>query len=86
MCHALQKIEEILLRSTYDGLFGRDIVTSLAVNLGMVLFVPVAVEMAKPIVKLTIKTGITTYEKGKDTFHAAVEAVEDLIAEAKSEL
>ncbi|MGC2425372.1 MAG: DUF5132 domain-containing protein [Nitrospirota bacterium] len=80
------KIEEILLRSTYDGLFGADIVTSLAVNLGMVLLVPMAAEMAKPIAKLTIKTGITAYEKGKDTLRDAVEAVEDLIAEAKSEL
>ncbi|MGC2422834.1 MAG: hypothetical protein WA666_00555 [Nitrospirota bacterium] len=69
------KIEGILLRSTLDGLIGRDITTSVAVNLGMVLFLPVAVEMAKPLVKLTIKTGIT-----------AIKAVEDLVAEAKSEL
>jgi len=80
------KIKDILIRSTCDGLFGVDIVTSLAVNLGMVLLVPMAAEMAKPLVKLTIKTGITAYEKGKDTFHDAIEAVEDLIAEAKSEL
>ena len=42
--------------------------------------------IAKPLTKSVIKTGMTVYEKGRESFAELSETVDDLVAEAKVEL
>jgi hypothetical protein len=48
--------------------------------------IPVLAGIAKPLAKGAIKGGILVYEKGKEVYGEVTEAVEDLAAEARSEL
>lgn len=50
------------------------------------VLVPVAGKVAKPVAKAAIKGGIVLYEKGKGVIAEVGETLEDIIAEAKSEL
>ncbi len=47
---------------------------------------PAVVAAARPLFKGAMKLGVTLYEKGNEAVAEAGETVEDLIAEAKSEL
>ena len=74
------------------GLFdnGFKLGTGLAVGIGTVFLAPVIVpvvgQIAKPMVKATIKGGLLLAHKGRQMIAEAVETVEDLAAEAKAEL
>jgi hypothetical protein len=72
-----------------NGLKG-NVVTGLAIGLGVAVLGPVLVPLvagvAKPLAKAAIKGGLTLYEKGKETMAEAGEVIEDLIAESRSEL
>jgi hypothetical protein len=50
------------------------------------IIVPVAGKVAKPIAKAAIKGGIVLYQQGKGVIAEVGETLEDIIAEAKSEL
>jgi hypothetical protein len=50
------------------------------------LVMPVVAGVLKPVLKGSIKGGLLAYEKIKVTAAEAVEAVEDLAAEAKAEI
>lgn len=50
------------------------------------VIVPVAGKVAKPIAKAAIKGGIVLYQQGKGVIAEVGETLDDLIAEAKSEL
>jgi len=70
--------------------FKSNIVTGLAAGIGASLLAPVVLpflaRIAKPLTKSVIKTGITLYEKGVESFAELSETVDDLVAEAKVEL
>jgi hypothetical protein len=72
-----------------NGLKG-NIVSGLAIGVGVAILAPVVVPIlagiAKPLAKGVIKGGILVYEKGKEVYGEVTEAVEDLAAEARSEL
>jgi hypothetical protein len=72
-----------------NGLKG-NIVTGLAIGIGAMVFapavVPVISAVAKPLAKALIKTGILAYEKGREAFAEVSELVEDITAEARTEL
>ncbi len=73
-------------------LFGSDLSLSnpFIVGAGVVLLAPVVLPVVagvlKPVLKASIKGGLLAYEKLKVTVAEAVEAVEDLAAEAKAEI
>jgi hypothetical protein len=71
------------------GLKG-NILTGLAVGIGVAVLgpviIPAAARVAKPFAKAAIKGGVSFYEKGREVMAEAMEVVEDLVAEAKSEL
>jgi hypothetical protein len=50
------------------------------------VIVPVAGKVAKPIAKAAIKGGIVLYQQGKGVIAEVGETLEDIIAEAQSEL
>ena len=70
--------------------FKSNVVTGLAAGIGVTLLAPVLLPMlariAKPLTKSVIKTGMTVYEKGRESFAELSETVDDLVAEAKVEL
>lgn len=69
---------------------GFKVSTGVVVGLGAIMLAPTVLPLiatiAKPLVKATIKGGIILYEKGKELVAETAEVLEDLAAEAKSEL
>jgi hypothetical protein len=72
-----------------NGLKG-NILTGLAIGIGASVIapavIPVLANVAKPLAKAAIKGGLMLYEKGMVTFAETKEVLEDLVAEAKSEI
>lgn len=64
--------------------------TGLAMGVGIVLLAPAVLPMIgavlKPVAKAAIKGGIMAYETAKVSLAEAKESIEDLTAEAKSEV
>jgi len=62
----------------------------LAIGVGVIVLAPVVTpvvaRVAKPLLKSTIKTGLIAYEKAKIAGAEALEALEDLTAEARAEI
>ena len=73
-----------------DDLFKGNIVTGLAVGVGVAILAPVIMpvlaSVGRPLAKSIIKSGMVLYEKGRETAAELGEVLEDLIAEAKVEL
>lgn len=73
-----------------DDLFKGNIVTGLAVGVGIAILAPVVTpilaSVGKPLAKSLIKTGMLLYEKGRETAAELGEVFEDLMAEAKVEM
>jgi len=73
-----------------EGLLGNGITTGLLVGLGAAILAPAlfpaVATAAKPLVKGVIKVGVTLYEKGNEAIAEVGEVLEDLVAEAKSEM
>jgi len=65
-------------------------VGGLAIGIGAAVLAPIVVpilaSIAKPLTKAVIKEGLILYEKGKETVAEAKETMDDLLAEAKSEI
>jgi hypothetical protein len=77
--------------SLRDDVFGEgSLGLSLLIGVGAAVLAPVLMPgvatAARPLLKGAMKLGVTLYEKGNEAVAEAGEAVEDLIAEAKSEL
>lgn len=73
-----------------DGLLENGLTTGLVFTVGAAILVPVLLPAvataAKPLVKGVIKAGVTLYEKGNEAIAEMGEVLEDLVAEAKSEM
>ncbi|MGQ9687068.1 MAG: DUF5132 domain-containing protein [Thiobacillaceae bacterium] len=73
-----------------DDLFKGNIVTGLAVGVGVAILAPVIMpvlaSVGRPLAKSIIKSGMVLYEKGRETVAELGEVLEDLVAEAKVEL
>ncbi len=72
-----------------NGLKG-NVLTGLAIGIGAAILAPAVLpavaNVAKPLIKAAIKTGIIMFEKGKETAAELSEVFEDIVAEAKSEM
>jgi hypothetical protein len=73
----------------FEGWKG-NILGGLALGIGASVVAPVVIPIlatvAKPLTKAAIKGGFLLYDKGKETFAEMQEVVEDLVAEAKTEI
>jgi hypothetical protein len=69
---------------------GLKIGTPILLGIGVLILAPViipgAAAAAKPLVKATIKTGLSLVQKGRELISEAAEAFEDIAAEVKAEL
>ena len=66
-----------------------DLWTGVAVGVGLLVapvIIPMIADAARPVVKAVMKGGFMVYEKGREMIAEGVEMVEDLAAEAKSEV
>ncbi len=74
----------------FDNGWKGNILTGLAIGIGSAVLGPVVIPIlsrtAKPLAKAAIKGSLLLYEKGKEKVAEAQEVVEDLMAEARSEL
>ena len=74
----------------FDGGWKQNIVTSLAIGVGIAVvgpvLIPVASSMLKPLAKAAIKGGIVLYDKSREKLEESKEIIEDLVAEVKSEI
>ena len=74
-------LEEVLAGGNLPGV---------AAGIGALLLAPVVIPVVagigKPAAKAMIKEGLRLYEKSKESFAEMGEMLEDLVAEAKSEL
>jgi polyhydroxyalkanoate synthesis regulator phasin len=72
-----------------NGMKG-NLLSGLAIGVGAAILAPVVIPLvasiAKPLAKGVLKGGILVYEKGREVVSEVTEVVEDLAAEAKSEL
>ncbi len=70
--------------------FKGNIVSGLAIGIGSAVIAPMIIpalsKVAKPLAKAAIKSGLLLYETGKERFAEVSEVVDDLVAEAKSEI
>jgi hypothetical protein len=74
----------------FNGGWKGNILGGLAIGIGSAVLAPVVIPIlsrtAKPLTKAAIKGALLMYEKGKEKVAEAQEVVEDLMAEARSEL
>lgn len=68
----------------------RDMAKGIAIGIGVALLAPVLLPavagIARPLARAAMKSGIIAYEKGREAAAELREVVEDLMAEAQSEL
>ena len=73
-----------------DELLKRNVITGLAIGIGVTVLGPILlpplVRAAKPAAKAAIKSGLVLLEKGRETLAELGEMTEDIVAEAKAEL
>jgi archaellin len=75
-----------LLNNGFKG----NILAGIAFGIGAAIIAPVIIPIlsaaVKPMAKVAIKEGMLLYEKGKEMVEEARETIEDLVAEARSEV
>lgn len=74
----------------FDNILEGNVATGLAIGIGLAILGPIVVpriaNVAAPIAKAAIKSGVQLYERGKETIAGIYEITEDIVAEAKAEL
>jgi len=73
-----------------DNGFKGNVVAGIAFGIGAAVIAPIIIPIlsaaVKPMAKVMIKEGLLLYEKCKEMVEEARETVEDLVAEARSEI
>jgi len=79
-----------LVMGLFDNGLKGNIVSGLAIGIGAAVLAPVVMPIVasviKPLAKAAIKGGIMLYEKGQETIAEVGEVIEDIVAEAKTEM
>jgi len=74
----------------FEALFKSNTATGLAIGRGAAVLAPVLVpavgRVARPVAKTVIKGGLVVYDRAREVVAEAGETVEDLVAEASSEM
>jgi hypothetical protein len=69
-----------------DAVKGGNIITGLAIGVGLYLLGPVLRPIVRPAAKALLKAGIAAYEQGRVAFAELNEQLGDVMAEARAEL
>ena len=83
-------VDDSLKGVALEEVLGGGNLPGVAAGIGALLLAPVVIPVVagigKPAAKAMIKEGLRLYEKSKESFAEMGEMLEDLVAEAKSEL
>lgn len=73
-----------------DGLLRKNVITGLAIGVGVIALAPIVlpglVRVVKPAAKAALKGGLVVVARGREALAELGEATEDILAEAKAEL
>lgn len=69
-----------------DALKGGNIVTGLAIGVGMVLLAPVLKPLVRPVAKSVLKAGVAVYDQGRTALAEFNEQAGDMVAEVRAEI
>ena len=71
----------------FEDLFkGGNIVTSLAIGIGIVILAPVLKPLVRPVAKSVLKAGLAAYDQGRIALAELNEQTGDMVAEARAEM
>lgn len=69
-----------------DALKGGNIVTGLAIGIGMLVLAPVVKPLVRPLARSVMKAGVTVYEQGREALAEFNEQAGDMVAEVRAEM
>ena len=69
-----------------DALKGGNIVTGLAIGLGMLVLAPIVKPLVRPVAKSVMRAGVSVYEQGKEALAEFNEQAGDMVAEVRAEM
>lgn len=69
-----------------DDLKGGNIVTGLAIGVGMLLLAPLVKPLVRPMAKTVLKAGVAAYDQGRAALAELNEQAGDVIAEVRAEM
>lgn len=69
-----------------DALKGGNIVTGLAIGVGMVLLAPMLKPLVRPVAKSVLKAGVAMYDQGRTALAELNEQAGDIVAEVRAEI
>lgn len=69
-----------------DALKGGNIVTGLAIGVGVLMLAPVVKPLVRPVFKSILRAGVTAYEQGRVALAELNEQAGDMVAEIRAEL
>mgnify|MGYP005854391433 CR=1 FL=1 len=69
-----------------DALKGGNVVTGLAIGIGMVLLAPILKPLVRPVAKSVVKAGVALYDQGRATLAELNEQAGDMVAEVRAEI
>lgn len=69
-----------------DALKGGNIVTGLAIGVGVLFLAPVVKPLVRPVVKSVMRAGVTAYEQGRAAIAELNEQAGDVVAEVRAEM
>jgi len=69
-----------------DVIRGGNMVTGLAIGVGLTLLAPVVKPFVRPLAKTAIKAGLAAYDQGRAAVAELTEHAGDIVAEVRSEM
>lgn len=69
-----------------DALKGGNIVTGLAIGIGVLVLAPVVKPLVRPLARSVLKAGVTVYEQGREALAELNEQAGDVVAEVRAEM
>lgn len=69
-----------------DALKGGNVVTGLAIGVGVLLLAPIVKPLVRPVAKSVMKAGIAAYDQGRAALAELNEQAGDMVAEVRAEM
>lgn len=69
-----------------DALKGGNIVTGLAIGIGMLVLAPIVKPLVRPVARSVLRAGVTAYEQGRVALAEINEQAGDMVAEVRAEM
>lgn len=81
----MSKMQPIPVLDRVQNAYRHNPLQTLAIGMGVAIFAPTVLPLAKPLAKAAIKSGVSFYEKTKGAIAETGEVIGDIVAEAKAE-